>query len=97
MGFVFAMSIPGLVVALVVLAALERFGLWAGRRSWLPGRGDRTRESLSGTGIEELGAFFYAGKRAELEHRKTELVLPESETSGDPPASPFILRPEDKS
>jgi Family of unknown function (DUF6191) len=85
MGLVFALSIPGLVVMLVVLAALERFGLWAGRRSWLPGRGDRTRDSLSGTGIEELGAFFYAGKRAELEHRKTELVLPESETNGAPP------------
>jgi len=95
MAWVFAMSIPGLVVLLVVLAALERFGLWAGRRSWLPGRGTRTRDSLSGTGIEELGAFFYAGKRAELEHRKTELVLPDSETSGDPPAHPFILRPEE--
>jgi hypothetical protein len=34
-------------------------------------------------GIEELGAFFYAGKRAE------------SETSGDPPAGPFILHPHD--
>jgi len=94
MAWVWAMSIPGLVCLLVVLAALERFGLWAGRRSWLPGRGDRTRESLSGTGIEELGAFFEAGKRAELEQRHTELILPDSETSGDPPAGPFILRPE---
>jgi len=93
MGLLFALSIPGLVVLLVVLAALERFGLWAGRRSWLPGRGDRTRDSLSGTGIEELGAFFEAGKRAELEQRKTELVLPDSETSGDPPAHPFVLPP----
>lgn len=86
MAWVWAMSIPGLVCLLVVLAALERFGLWAGRRSWLPGRGDRTRSSISGAGIEEFGAFFYAGKRAELEQRKTELVLPESQTSGDPPA-----------
>jgi hypothetical protein len=92
MAWVWAMSIPGLVVLLVVLAALERFGLWAGRRSWLPGRADRTRSSISGTGIEELGAFFYGSKRAELEHRKSELVLPESETSGDPPTGPFTLR-----
>src|SRR4051794_41979987 len=91
MAWVFAMSIPGLVVLLVVLAALERFGLWAGRRSWLPGRGDRTRESLSGTGIEELGAFFEAGKRAELEQRKTQLVLPDHQTRGDPPARRFLL------
>jgi len=79
------MSIPGIVCLLVVLAALERFGLWGGRRSWLPGRSDRTRSSISGVGVEEFGAFFYAGKRDELEHRKSELVLPESETSGDPP------------
>ncbi|OLF06494.1 hypothetical protein BLA60_31500 [Actinophytocola xinjiangensis] len=85
MGWLWAMSIPGIVCLLVVLAALERFGLWGGRRSWLPGRGDRTRSSISGVGIEEFGAFFYAGKRDELEHRKSELVLPESETSGDPP------------
>lgn len=93
MAWVWAMSIPGLVVLLVVLAALERFGLWAGRRSWLPGRANRTRTSISGTGIEELGAFFDGGKRAELEQRKSELVLPESQTSGDPPAGPFILHP----
>jgi hypothetical protein len=86
MGWLWAMSIPGIVCLLVVLAALERFGLWGGRRSWLPGRGDRTRNSLSGAGVEEFGAFFYAGKRDELEHRKSELVLPDSDTSGDPPA-----------
>lgn len=85
------MSIPGLVCLLVVLAALERFGLWAGRRSWLPGRAGRTRESLSGTGIEELGAFFYAGKRVELEHRQSELVLPERQHSGEPP---LVIRPD---
>jgi hypothetical protein len=96
MAWVWAMSIPGLVVLLVVLAALERFGLWAGRRSWLPGRANRTRSSISGAGVEEFGAFFYAGKRAELEHRKSELVLPKSETSGDPPTGPFILRPPDQ-
>jgi Family of unknown function (DUF6191) len=94
MAWLWAMSIPGLVCLLVVLAALERFGLWAGRRSWLPGRGDRTRGSISGAGVEEFGAFFYAGKRDELEHRKSELVLPESETSGDPPL--FVLPPRDE-
>ncbi|MGH3760461.1 hypothetical protein [Actinophytocola sp.] len=57
MASLWAMSIPGLVVLLVVLAALERFALWAGRRSWLPGRGDRTKTTVSGAGIEELGAY----------------------------------------
>lgn len=80
------MSIPGTVCLLVLLASLERFGLWAGRRSWLPGRGDRTRATITGAGVEEFGAFFYAGMRDELDHRKSELVLPDSETSGDPPA-----------
>jgi hypothetical protein len=91
MAWVWAMSIPGLVCLLVVLAALERFGLWASGRSRLPGRRNRTRDSLSGTGIEELGAFFYAGKRIELEQRQSELVMPERETSGDPP---LLIRPD---
>jgi hypothetical protein len=94
MGWVWAMSIPGLVVLLVVLAALERFGLWAGRRSWLPGRGHRTKATISGAGVEEFGAFFYAGKRDELEYRKSELVLPDSESSGAPPE--FDLRPDER-
>jgi hypothetical protein len=72
MGLLFALTLPGLVVLLVALAALERFGLWIGR-SWLPWR--RNRPTISATGFDELTACFYAGKRLELEQRRSELVL----------------------
>jgi len=75
----FAMTLPGLVVLLVALAALERFGRWFGR-SWLPWR--RGRAPVSATGFDELTACFYAGKRIELEQRRTELVLPTDRHDG---------------
>ena len=41
------MSIPGLVVLLTILIALERFGLWINRVSWLPWRRHRTGMPVS--------------------------------------------------
>jgi hypothetical protein len=70
MSALFALTLPGLVCLLVLLVALERFGLRANRRSWLPWR--RTSKSsglqslpVSGTGFEEVDAFFTDAKRAE--------------------------------
>jgi Family of unknown function (DUF6191) len=85
MGTLWAMSLPGLVVMLVVLAALERFGLWAGNRSWLPWRRKREGTPVSAAGFEELDAFFGAGKRHELDERNHSLVLREDEEEGAPP------------
>ncbi|WP_199442179.1 DUF6191 domain-containing protein [Umezawaea beigongshangensis] len=87
MGWLFAVSLPGLVCLLVVLAALERIGLWVRRRSWLPWRRDSTGAStpISAIGFEELGAALYAGKRDELEHRESERRRRDDADDGAPP------------
>jgi hypothetical protein len=85
MGALWAMSLPGLVVLLVVLAALERLGLWVSDRSWLPWRRKHGNMSVSSAGFEELDAFFGSGKRHELEQRSSSLVLREDDDDGAPP------------
>ena len=85
MGVLWAMSLPGLVVLLVVLAALERFGLWASNRSWLPWRRKRGGSPVSSAGFEELDAFFGAGKRHELNDRSHSLMMRQEQGDGAPP------------
>lgn len=62
MGVLRATSLPGLVFLLVLLAALERFGLWAGDRSWLPWRhtGQGTPMTAAGNWIV-LGEHYPTG------------------------------------
>ncbi|GLW93467.1 hypothetical protein Aglo03_42830 [Actinokineospora globicatena] len=91
MGWLWAMSLPGVVVLLVVLAALERFGLWAHERSWLPWRRKRTGTPVSAAGFDELGAAFSGSKRDEVEYRKTELMLREDSEDGAPPRTTVDL------
>lgn len=86
MGVLWAMSLPGLVFLLVLLAALERFGLWAGNRSWLPWRRKHEGTPVSAAGFEELDAFMGAGKRHELDQRNHSLMMREDEDDGAPPA-----------
>lgn len=83
MAFLWAMTIPGLVCALVLLAALERFGSWLGGRSRLPWRRGSGRP-LSATGLDEVTALFYATKHHELAQRRTELMLRYDEGDGAP-------------
>ena len=93
-GLLFALTLPGLVCLLVALVALERFGLWAGRSSWLPwrrraepsGRQPR-RAELSAAGLDELSGWLYAGKRLELDQRNTELMLRDDSLDGAPPVT----------
>ena len=84
-ALLWVMTIPGLACLLVVLAALERFGLWMGGRSWLPWR-RRTDTSMSATSMDELTALFYATKHHELQQRRTELMLRDDEGDGAPRA-----------
>lgn len=74
LGMLFALSLPGLVVLLIVLAAVERWSPW--RRKDLP---------ATTVGFEELDAFFSGGKRLELEDRKSQSLMREDEESGAPP------------
>lgn len=100
-GLLWALSLPGLVCLLVLLVALERFGLWFGRRSWLPWRSDRRsdRPELSAAGLDELAAALYPGKRVELQQRNTELMLRDDSGEGalrprfDPDTGTLIVPP----
>ena len=85
MGVLWAMSLPGLVVLLVILAGLERLGLWATRASWLPWRRKRTGPPVSATAFDEIGAAFYGSKRMEIEHRQSQSMLRDEEADGAPP------------
>jgi Family of unknown function (DUF6191) len=83
-GLLWAMSLPGLVCLLVLLVALERFGLWAGRRSWLPWRRRADRPELYAAGLDEFAASFHPGKRLELRQRNAELMLRDDTADGAP-------------
>lgn len=69
------MTLPGLACLLVLLAALERLGLWATGQSWLPWRRNRRATPASAAGLDEMTALFYGTKHLELEQRRTELML----------------------
>ena len=85
MGFLWAMSLPGLVFLLVLVAALERFGLWASDRSWLPWRRKQEGTPVSAAGFEEFDAFLGGGKRHELDERGHSLMMRQDEDDGAPP------------
>jgi hypothetical protein len=84
MVVVFFMTIPGLAVVLVLLAALDRFGLWVHGRSGLPWYRDGHRAG-SAAGLDELQAVFQSSKRHTIERRRLESVLREDEHDGAPP------------
>lgn len=86
-GLLWAMTLPGLACLLVLLVALERFGLWTGGRSWLPWRRSSQRAEISAAGLDEFAASFYTGKRLELEQRNTELMLRDDTEDGAPPVT----------
>ncbi|MFE7527201.1 DUF6191 domain-containing protein [Kitasatospora sp. NPDC057542] len=85
MAVLWAMSIPGLVCALVVLAALDQLALRAGRARWVPWRGTGREGQISATGFEQLHAQFAAGKQHELDERRSTLMLRDEEGEGAPP------------
>ena len=78
------MTLPGLAVALVVLAALDRFGLWIHSRSGLPWYRHGHRR-VPAAGFDEFQAMFYSSKRHAIERRRLELVLRDDEHDGAPP------------
>lgn len=77
------MTLPGLACLLVLLAVLERLGIWFSGRSWVPWR--RKRETVvSSVAFDQVTALFYATKHYELQHRASELVLRENQGDGAP-------------
>jgi Family of unknown function (DUF6191) len=80
----FFMTIPGLAVSLVALAALDRLGLWLRGRSGLPWYRDGHRPAPA-PGLDELQAVFYCSKRHTIDQRRAELVLRDDGDAGAPP------------
>jgi hypothetical protein len=83
-GVVFFMTIPGLAVGLVALAALDRLGVWLHGRSGLPWYRDGHRPAPA-AGFDELQAAFYSSKRPAIERRRAERMLRDDERDGAPP------------
>jgi hypothetical protein len=72
------------LVGLTVLAAIDRLGWWATRRSGLPWFRDGHRPAPA-SALDELQAMYHAAKRHSIEQRKLELVLRDDEHDGAPP------------
>ncbi|MER5349735.1 DUF6191 domain-containing protein [Kitasatospora sp. NPDC002551] len=85
MGLVFAMTIPGLVCLLVVLAFVDQLALRARRSRLVPWRGTGREGQISATGFEQLHAQFAAGKQHQLDERQSSLMLRDEEDDGAPP------------
>ncbi|WP_317634033.1 DUF6191 domain-containing protein [Kitasatospora sp. DSM 101779] len=92
MAIFWAMSLPGLVCALVALAVLDQLALHARRAGRLPWRGAGREGQVSATGFEQLHAQFAAGKQHELKQRATTLMLRDEEGDGAPPRGGLDLR-----
>ncbi|MER5452680.1 DUF6191 domain-containing protein [Streptomyces sp. NPDC002766] len=85
MGFVFFMTLPGLVVVLTLLAFADQLMLRAGRAGVLPWRNSVRQGQISATGFEQLHASLSPGKQNELKERQSALVMPDNEDDGAPP------------
>jgi Family of unknown function (DUF6191) len=82
-GMIFAMSIPGLAVLLVALAAGERLWRWVRRRQGHP--------VVAQAGVDQFATLFQGGKQVELDQRQTELMLRDDDEDGAPPRGPVDL------
>jgi hypothetical protein len=84
MAVVFFMTIPGLAIGLILLAVLDRAGLWLHGRSGLPWFRNGHRPAHA-AGLDELQSVFHSGTRHAVERRRAELILREDEDDGAPP------------
>ena len=85
MAFVVALTIPGLAVALVAYAAIERL-----LNRMLPSRRGR-RAASAAVGFDLFHASLAPGKEDELEQRRVERLLRDDEETGAPPGSEVDL------
>ena len=82
MAAVFALTLPGLVVLLVVLASLEHAWSRLGRRSRLHGR---QRHALAAGGMDVFSAALFPGKAVDLEEQRVREMRRDDVEDGAPP------------
>lgn len=78
------MTLPGLVVLLLALAAADHLLLRLRGRGLVPWRRDT---QVSSTGFDLLHAALSPGKQDELDQRRTEALVRDGEEDGAPPRS----------
>ena len=81
-GALFALTLPGLVFLLVVLASLEHAWSRLGRRSRLHGR---ERHALSAGGMDVFSAALFPGKAVDLEEQRVRELRRDDVEDGAPP------------
>jgi hypothetical protein len=81
-GVLFALTLPGLVVLLVVLATVEHAWSRLGRRSPL---GGRARHAVSAGGIDVFSAALIPGKAVDLEEQRAQELRRDEIEDGAPP------------
>ena len=81
-GVLFAITLPGLVILLVVLAAVEHAWSRLGRRSPLH---RRARHALSAGGMDVFSAALFPGKAIDLEQQRVREMTREDVDDGAPP------------
>ena len=81
-GVLFALTLPGLVVLLVVVAAAEDVWARLGRRSPLYGR---ERHALSAGGVDVFSAALFPGRAVDLEEQRVRELTRDDVENGAPP------------
>jgi hypothetical protein len=81
-GTLFALTLPGLVVLLVLVAGLEQVWSRLGRRSPLH---RRARHALSAGGLDVFSAALVPGRDADLEQQRVRELRRDDVDDGAPP------------
>jgi hypothetical protein len=84
MGTLFALTIPGLVVGLIVVAAIDQVLYRLGRKGLLPWRHSGR---ASAAGMDPLSAVLTPGKQHELDQKHQQALMREDEGDAAPPHS----------
>ena len=81
-GVLFALTLPGLVILLVVVATAEHLWSRAGRRSPLH---RRQRHALSAGGLDAFSAALVPGRDVDLEQQRAREIRRDDVEDGAPP------------
>jgi hypothetical protein len=81
-GALFALTLPGLVILLIVVAAVEHAWSRMGRRSPVP---RRQRRALSASGLDVFSAALVPGRTIDLDQQRTREIRRDDVDDGAPP------------